>query len=102
MIDDLASDESARAIVIAVRDLAAALSLEVVVEGVEHREQADVLRTLGLTHVQGFYFARPESADEFFSRISGATQATCRCRRGAMHGSALRAVRLRGKLGRAG
>ncbi len=70
MIDDLVSDESARAIVIAVRDLAAALSLEVVVEGVEHREQADVLRTLGLAHVQGFYFARPESANAFLSRIS--------------------------------
>ncbi|MEO6137296.1 MAG: bifunctional diguanylate cyclase/phosphodiesterase [Luteimonas sp.] len=70
MIDDLVSDESARAIVIAVRDLAAALSLEVVVEGVEHREQADVLRTLGLAHVQGFYFARPESAPAFFTRIS--------------------------------
>ncbi len=72
MIDDLVSDESARAIVIAVRDMAAALELEVVVEGIEHREQADALRTLSLTHVQRFYFAKPESSEDFFSRISGA------------------------------
>jgi EAL domain-containing protein (putative c-di-GMP-specific phosphodiesterase class I) len=69
MIDELTTDDNALAIVTAVRDLALALSLEVVVEGIEHAEQDAVLRTLGFTHVQGFFYARPEPAGDFVARL---------------------------------
>lgn len=69
MIDDLTTDDNALAIVIAVRDLALALSLEVVVEGIEHAEQDVVLRRLGFTHAQGFFYARPEPARDFVARL---------------------------------
>jgi diguanylate cyclase (GGDEF)-like protein len=69
MIDELTSDHNAVAIVCAVRDLAQALSLEVVVEGIEHAEQDAALRTLGFTHVQGFFYARPEPAADFAKRL---------------------------------
>ncbi|HMB43959.1 MAG TPA: sensor domain-containing phosphodiesterase [Luteimonas sp.] len=69
MIDDLANDGHARAIVTAVRDMARALSLEVVVEGVEHVEQDAILREMGFTQVQGFYYARPEPAAAFAARL---------------------------------
>ena len=35
------------------------LDLRVIVEGVERQSQADVLRRLGCTHAQGFFFGRP-------------------------------------------
>ncbi len=70
MIDDLASDGHARAIVTAVRDMARALSLEVVVEGIEHVEQDAVLREMGFTQVQGFFYARPEPAQAFAARLA--------------------------------
>jgi diguanylate cyclase (GGDEF)-like protein len=69
MIDDLTTDDNALAIVTAVRDLASALSLEVVVEGIEHAAQDVVLRRLGFTHVQGFFYARPEPARDFLARL---------------------------------
>lgn len=45
-------------------DVAAALEIEVLAEGVERKEQADVLRDLGCQSLQGFYFARPMPANE--------------------------------------
>jgi diguanylate cyclase (GGDEF)-like protein len=70
MIDDLVGDHNALAIVCAVRDLAQALSLEVVVEGIEHAEQDAMLRALGFTNVQGFFYARPEPAADFAARLA--------------------------------
>ena len=36
--------------------------MSVVAEGVETREQADILRKMGCRYAQGFYFSRPLSA----------------------------------------
>ena len=41
------------------------LSLTVVAQGVETREQADFLRTHACDELQGFYFKRPLPADQF-------------------------------------
>jgi EAL domain-containing protein (putative c-di-GMP-specific phosphodiesterase class I) len=43
-------------------DMAHALGMSVVVEGVESTLQADELRRLGCRHVQGFLFSRPQPA----------------------------------------
>ena len=43
-------------------DLAQALSLSVVAEGVETREQEDYLRDCGCNRVQGYLYARPQPA----------------------------------------
>jgi EAL domain-containing protein (putative c-di-GMP-specific phosphodiesterase class I) len=40
-------------------DMARALDLEVVAEGVERESQADVLRGLGCFAAQGYLFGRP-------------------------------------------
>jgi len=40
------------------------LGLRVIVEGVERESQADVLRSLGATHAQGYLYARPAPAEE--------------------------------------
>jgi diguanylate cyclase (GGDEF)-like protein/PAS domain S-box-containing protein len=50
-------------IVAAVAQLAGALDLMLIAEGVEHREQIAPLKALGCHAGQGFYFARPRTAD---------------------------------------
>ena len=41
------------------------LDCSVIAEGVETKEQADYLRSLGCVHMQGFYFSRPMPSDEY-------------------------------------
>lgn len=45
------------------------LGLKVIAEGVEIKEQLDVIRDLGCDLYQGFYFSKPLSAEEFSSLI---------------------------------
>ena len=52
-------DETDTAIVVATRQLARALALDVVAEGVETREQLVSLQGIGCEFAQGYYFARP-------------------------------------------
>lgn len=56
-VRDMMHSAAARAVVSATVELAAALNLEVVAEGVERREQAEVLRDLGVRRAQGYLFA---------------------------------------------
>lgn len=58
-----AGDENSE-IVKTICTLASNLGMEVVAEGVETREQLDLLRSLECEHGQGFYFSRPVSADD--------------------------------------
>src|SRR4051794_2831372 len=55
---------SATAIARALTSMAHALCLDVVAEGVESREQADLLLAMGCDHGQGYVFAKPCPADE--------------------------------------
>lgn len=56
-IDTLLTDENADAIVDKLVQLAANLHMGIIAEGVEHAEQVDRLRELGVTAAQGFLFA---------------------------------------------
>jgi diguanylate cyclase len=60
---DLETSADARAVVDAVVQLAKALSLKVVAEGVETEQQQDILRSLGCDELQGYLFAKPMSAN---------------------------------------
>ena len=60
----LGTDASDTAIVRSVIDLAHALSLQVVAEGVERPEQLDALRSLGCDLAQGYLFSPPLPAEE--------------------------------------
>jgi diguanylate cyclase (GGDEF)-like protein/PAS domain S-box-containing protein len=52
------------AIVAAVANMANALGLPPLAEGIEHEEEIDRLRALGYTQGQGFFFARPQEPEK--------------------------------------
>lgn len=56
---DVATDPVDRKIVTAIVALADSMGMETVAEGVEEAAQVSVLRSLGITLFQGFYFHRP-------------------------------------------
>ncbi|HET6876621.1 MAG TPA: EAL domain-containing protein [Jatrophihabitans sp.] len=62
-------DPRARAVVAGLLPLALAVGAAVVAEGVENAAEADTLRALGCTRVQGHFFARPMSARELFGLL---------------------------------
>jgi EAL domain-containing protein (putative c-di-GMP-specific phosphodiesterase class I) len=60
-VRDLESSDESRAIVTAVVQLAHALKLRVVAEGVETQYQRDILVRMGCDELQGYLFAKPMS-----------------------------------------
>jgi EAL domain-containing protein (putative c-di-GMP-specific phosphodiesterase class I) len=61
----LPHDESAAGIVTAIIGLARSLRLKVIAEGVETKQQLDVLREQGCDLAQGFLFSRALAAPQF-------------------------------------
>ncbi len=73
LITPVAENEQARAMVAALINMFKNMDKRVVAEGVETKEQNDILRSLGIDMIQGFYYARPAPAEDqlprFFSDI---------------------------------
>lgn len=64
------SRPGSRAICKALVELGAGLGISVLAEGVERREEVAALRKLGCHVFQGFYFARPLTADELTAKLA--------------------------------
>jgi diguanylate cyclase (GGDEF)-like protein/PAS domain S-box-containing protein len=64
---DVARNPEDAAIVRAIIDMAHAIGLEVVAEGVEKEEQFDFLRSAGCDYLQGYYFSTPLPPEGFRS-----------------------------------
>jgi EAL domain-containing protein (putative c-di-GMP-specific phosphodiesterase class I) len=64
LISTASRDDGSRAMIISSIAMARALDMEVTAEGVETREQADLVRTAGADHIQGWLFYRPLPAAE--------------------------------------
>ncbi|WP_340586829.1 putative bifunctional diguanylate cyclase/phosphodiesterase [Erythrobacter alti] len=58
------------AIIRAVVAMAQSLEMSTTAEGVETAEQADLIRELGCTKIQGYYFGRPMTAAEAYSLVA--------------------------------
>jgi len=67
-IDDYA-DEKGSSIIQCVLNLAKRLRLPVVAEGVETKEQYIYLRESGCEYIQGYYFSKPISKEEYIKRL---------------------------------
>jgi len=64
----------------AILRLAAALELSVIAEGIEHADQANLLRQLECSLGQGYYFARPLDAADAEGRLGEAAPSAARVR----------------------
>ncbi len=64
MLDGLAEDPEAIAMMSAVVGLGEALGMAVIAEGIEDAEADDLVAGLGVTAAQGYHFARPAAADK--------------------------------------
>ena len=71
-VKDSESDNYSRAICRSVAALATSLDLTVIGEGVETIEQADFLREIGCSELQGFHFGVPATAWDFVSSYGSA------------------------------
>jgi diguanylate cyclase (GGDEF)-like protein len=63
-IDDLPDDSASVVLVRSIVNIALGLGFEVVAEGVETKEQVELIRNLKFTYIQGYYFSRPVPAKE--------------------------------------
>jgi sensor c-di-GMP phosphodiesterase-like protein len=68
-VRDLVTDSSDLAIVSAIIAIARHLRIQVIAEGIEGYQQAEILRKLGCTIGQGFLFARPMPADQCLAML---------------------------------
>lgn len=64
-VRDMGDDNNDRALVKAIINMAGGLGLAVVAEGVETLKQVRLLENEGCRYVQGYYFSKPVTADEF-------------------------------------
>jgi EAL domain-containing protein (putative c-di-GMP-specific phosphodiesterase class I) len=69
-VRDIVTDASDLAIVSAIIAIARNLHIEVIAEGIEGYQQADILENLGCHHGQGFLFARPMPANKCLGWLS--------------------------------
>lgn len=70
--DSSENGQRAGCIVESVVRMAKWLDMIVIAEGVETREQADYLKTIGCYYIQGYYYARPMPAADYEALFSGA------------------------------
>lgn len=70
-IIDLLNSNGATAIIKSITTLAEALGMETTAEGVENAGQLDILREQGCSHIQGYYFSRPITADAIDALLQG-------------------------------
>ncbi len=70
-IRQLQTDEADQSIVKAIIELGRNLQLELIAEGVEELEQQAILQSMGCDEIQGYYFSRPLSEQDFILFLQG-------------------------------
>ena len=73
-VRNIGRDEKDDRLVALILDIARNLNVPVVAEGVETKEQLAVLRELGCSYVQGYYFARALQPEDFEKLAFGAAK----------------------------
>ena len=64
-VRNLTADSKEMRMVRLVQEIADFLEVPVVAEGVENKEQLELLKSVGCQYVQGYYFSRPVPGDDF-------------------------------------
>lgn len=68
-MENMILSDKGRLILEQVAAMANKLGLELLAEGVETKEQVDILRNIGCDQVQGYYYAKPMPAEDFFTLL---------------------------------
>ena len=68
-IENMMTSDKGRSILEHVLQMAANLDITVLAEGVETKEQVELLRSIGCDQVQGYYYAKPMPEDDFFELL---------------------------------
>ena len=67
-VSESVASKSAVVIMQKIIEMAHGLNIKVICEGVETKEQVDILRELGCTRVQGYFYDKPIPMDEFLEK----------------------------------
>jgi len=70
-VSDVSVNADDAAITTAIINMAKALNLEVLAEGVENVEQLDFLRAQNCYEIQGYYFSRPVAVEQIAAQLKG-------------------------------
>lgn len=70
-IRNICNNEKDARIVKLVKEIAEFLELPVIAEGVETKEQYELLKEIGIDIIQGYYFSKPLPAAEFEKFFTG-------------------------------
>lgn len=73
-VSDLSAGKGDQALVRSVVELGEALGMQIVAEGIEHRDQRDHLSDMRCDIGQGYYFARPLDADRMMELVTSSHQ----------------------------
>ena len=63
------TDPRHREVIRLIINMAKTLNIKVISEGIETKEQAELLYDLGCGIAQGYYFGKPVPAEEFFQKM---------------------------------
>ncbi|MBT4486378.1 MAG: EAL domain-containing protein [Rhodospirillaceae bacterium] len=69
-VNNMDKSESSRLIVNSVAQLALALKMDIVAEGIEEKSQMDALRSLGCQYGQGYFIGKPASFEQTIELIN--------------------------------
>ena len=68
-MENMMVSDKGRLILEQVVTMADKLDLGLLAEGVETKEQTELLRSIGCDQVQGYYYAKPMPEEEFFALL---------------------------------
>ena len=66
---DMAKEKGDKVLVSAIISMAKAMNMQVVAEGVETKQEVDILLELGCDYIQGFYYSKPMPAQSMLQYI---------------------------------
>lgn len=69
-VDRICDDEKDKLISSSIISLSHSMDIAVVAEGVEHNDQLEILRTQDCDFIQGYFFSKPLSSDEFINMLN--------------------------------